>query len=158
MKNSPPVRRRSPPVRRRSPAEANVPDRPPKHTRARITNHRDLLPDLDGRSSAGRRFRDLVSAFIQDMGGLDQCSEVKLGLLRQLAAVTVQAELLAARMFNGEPINVSELCALASTTVRLSARLGLERVPKPVETLADYLARAYPQEPEAADEPEEEAE
>jgi hypothetical protein len=33
-------------------------------------------------------------------------------------------------MFNGEPINVFELCALASTTVRLSSRLGLERVPK----------------------------
>ena len=65
------------------------------------------------------------------MGGLDQCSEVKLGLLRQLAAVTVKAELLAAQMFNGEPINVFELCALASTTVRLSSRLGLERVPKP---------------------------
>jgi hypothetical protein len=92
------------------------------------------------------------------MGGLDQCSEVKLGLLRQLAAVTVKAELLAAQMFNGEPINVSELCALASTTVRLSSRLGLERVPKPVETLSSYLARVYPQEPEETDEFEQEAE
>jgi hypothetical protein len=122
---------RSPPVRRRSSAEAHTPDHPPKHTCARITNHQQLLPDLDGRSSAGRRFRDLVGAFVADMGGLDQCSEVKLGLLRQLAAVTVKAELLAAQMFNGEPINVFELCALASTTVRLSSRLGLERVPKP---------------------------
>jgi hypothetical protein len=100
--------------------------------KSRVTNHQDLLPGLDGRSSAARRFRDLVSAYIADMGGLDPCSEIKLGLLRRLAATTVQSELLEARMVNGEPVNVSELCALASTTVRLSTRLGLERVPKDI--------------------------
>jgi hypothetical protein len=36
------------------------------------------------------------------MGGLDRCSEIKLGLLRRLAATTVQAEMLEARMVNGE--------------------------------------------------------
>jgi hypothetical protein len=59
--------------------------------RARVTNHKDLLPGLDGRSATARRFRDLVNAFIADMGGLDHCSEIKLGLLRRLAATTVQA-------------------------------------------------------------------
>jgi hypothetical protein len=104
----------------------------PRHKKARskITNHQDLLPGLDGRSSAARRFRDLVSAYIVDMGGLDQCSEVKLGLLRQLAAVTVQAELLAAQMVNGVPVDIPTLCQLASTTVRLSTRLGIERIAK----------------------------
>jgi hypothetical protein len=41
--------------------------------RARVTNHKDLLPGLDGRSATARRFRDLVNAFIADMGGLDRC-------------------------------------------------------------------------------------
>ena len=95
--------------------------------RSRVTNHKDLLPKLDGRSSAARRFRDLVSAFITDMGGADQCSDIKLGLLRRLAAVTVQSELIEARMINGEAVDIGTLCTLASTTVRLSQRLGLER-------------------------------
>ena len=100
--------------------------------RSRVTNHKDLLPQLDGRSSAARRFRDLVAAFVNDMGGAEQCSDIKLGLLRRLAAVTVQAEVLEARMINGEQVDIGTLCTLASTTVRLSQRLGIERAPKDV--------------------------
>ena len=108
--------------------------------RARITNHKDLLPGLDGRTSAARRFRDLVNAYVIDQGGLSQCSEVKIGLLRRLAAVTVQAELLEAKMINGEPVDVSTLCTLASTVVRISQRLGLNRVPRNVTpSLQGYL-------------------
>jgi hypothetical protein len=108
--------------------------------RSRTTNHRDLLPGLDGRSSAARRFRDLVSAFIVDMGGTDNCSDIKLGLLRRLAAVTVQSELIEAKMINGEAVDIATLCTLASTTVRLSQRLGIERVAKDVgPTLADVI-------------------
>jgi hypothetical protein len=100
------------------------------------------LPALDGRSSAARRFRDLVGAYIADMGGLDMCSEVKLGLLRRLAACTVRAEMLEARMMSGEDVSVSELCSLASTAVRLSSRLGLERVPKDAGPTFSDLWRA----------------
>ena len=108
--------------------------------RARVTNHKDLLPGLDGRSATARRFRDLVNAFVADMGGLDRCSEIKLGLLRRLAAATVQAELLEAEMVNGEQIDIGQLCTLASTTVRIASRLGLERRTKPVlPTVKDYL-------------------
>jgi hypothetical protein len=65
--------------------------------KSRVTNHQDLLPGLDGRSSAARRFCDLMGAYIADMGALDQCSEIRLGLLRRLAATTVQAEMTGAR-------------------------------------------------------------
>ena len=115
--------------------------------RSRVTNHKDLLPNLDGRSSAARRFRDLVSGFIVDMGGADQCSDIKLGLLRRLAAVTVQSELIEARMINGEAVEVGVLCQLASTSVRLATRLNpsLERVAKNCgPTLADYLSSNRP--------------
>jgi hypothetical protein len=83
----------------------------------------------------------LVSSFLVDMGGLDQCSEIKLGLLRRLAATTVQCELLEAQMVNGQPVDIATLCTLASTSMRLSVRLGLERRAKPVETLQAYLTR-----------------
>ena len=107
-----------------------------------MSNHADLLPAIvDGRSAPARRFRDLVNAFVADMGGLDCCSEIRLGLLRRLAATTVQAEILEARMVNGETIDIATLCTLASTTVRLSQRLGLERRARMVTpSLNQYLA------------------
>jgi hypothetical protein len=109
--------------------------------RSKITNHADLLPGLDGRSPAARRYRDLVVSFLSDAGGLDCVSEIKLGLLRRLAAATVQSELVEARMLNGEAIDVGLLCTLASTAVRLSSCLGLDRVSRDVTpSLAEYLA------------------
>ena len=75
------------------------------------------------------------------MGGLDRCSQIKLGLVRRLAATTVQAEMLEARMVNGEAIDIATLCTLASTTVRISQRLGLERRARNVTpSLGQYLA------------------
>jgi hypothetical protein len=92
-------------------------------------------------SFPARRFRDLVNAFVADMGGLDRCSQIKLGLVRRLAATTVQAEMLEARMVNGEAIDIATLCTLASTTVRISQRLGLERRARNVTpSLGQYLA------------------
>jgi hypothetical protein len=108
--------------------------------RSRVSNHHDLLPGVKGTSSAARRFRDLVSAYLVDMGGVDRCSEIKIGLVRRLAATTVQAELLEARMINGEEVDINTLCTLASTTVRISQRLGLERVARDVSpTLSNFL-------------------
>ena len=114
----------------------------PARTRSAVTNHKDLLPGLDGRSATARRFRDLVNAFVADMGGLECCSEIRLGLVRRLAATTVQAEMLEARMVNGEQIDISQLCTLASTTVRLSQRLGLERKQRDVTPSLSDLIRA----------------
>jgi hypothetical protein len=128
-----------------SPAVRSQIASPPPAVRSRVTNHRDLLPGLDGRSSAARRFRDLVAAFINDMGGAEQCSDIKLGLLRRLAAVTVQAEVLEARMINGQEVDVGTLCTLASTTVRLSQRLGIERVPRDVTQSLDDILREHQQ-------------
>ena len=115
--------------------------REPQKARSRVSNHADLLPAIvDGRSAPARRFRDLVNAFVADMGGLDRCSEIKLGLMRRLAATTVQAEMLEARMVNGEAVDIASLCTLASTTVRLSQRLGLERRARTVTpSLNQYL-------------------
>src|SRR5215831_2276977 len=127
-------------------AASSPSDKFPPRTRSAVTNHKDLLPGLDGRSATACRFRDLVNAFVADMGGLDCCSEIRLGLLRRLAATTVQAEILEARMVNGEAIDIATLCTLASTTVRLSQRLGLERRARNVTpSLGQYLdARTVP--------------
>jgi hypothetical protein len=108
--------------------------------RARVSNHTDLLPGLDGRGPGARRFRDLVSAFIADMGGVQNCSEIKLVLLRRLAAASVLVEHIEARALNGGAIDIAEFCNLASTTVRISSRVGLTRQTRNVTpTLAEYI-------------------
>jgi hypothetical protein len=121
-----------------------------KHGRSRATNHRDLLPHIsDGRLTQARRFRDLVRALISDAGGFDNCSEVRLGLIRRLAAATVLSEDIEAKAVNGEPVDIGQFCQLASTTVRLAQRLGVERVARDVgPTLQQYLATKYPKESE----------
>jgi hypothetical protein len=112
-----------------------------KNGRSKITNHRDLLPKItDGRHTQARRFRDLVRAYVSDMGGDENCSEVKLGLARRLAAATVLSEEIEGKVVNGEAISIADFCQLASTTVRLATRLGIERVPRDVSmSLADIL-------------------
>ena len=47
-------------------------------------------------------------------------------LLRRLAAVTVMAETIESRMVNGADIDTNKLCVLASVSVRLAQRLGLD--------------------------------
>jgi hypothetical protein len=114
---------------------------PKSHGRSKVTNHRDLLPYIaDGRARQARRFRDCVRALICDAGGIENLSEVKLGLVRRLAAATVLSEDLEVRAVNGEPIDIGTFCQLASTTVRLASRLGIERVARSINdpTLAIY--------------------
>ena len=97
---------------------------------------------LEVRPASFRKLRGpTYIAVVADMGALDCCSEIRLGLLRRLASTTVQAEMLEARMVNGEAIDIATLCTLASTTVRLSQRLGLERRARNVTpSLGQYLA------------------
>lgn len=107
--------------------------------KARVTNHVDLLPNIDGNSPGARRFRDLVNGYISDLGGIELCSQTQIGLLRQLAAINVIADGVAARAVNGGEVNISEMCTLASTVMRLSMRLGFARVSKPVPSLEEHL-------------------
>jgi hypothetical protein len=113
---------------------------------SQIANSDDQLPGLHSESANAQRYRDLVDAFLIDVGGIERCSEIKLALIRRLAAVTVQSELLESRVLNGfGHADTAALCALASTTVRLAQRIGIERVGKLIEpppTLDGYLARA----------------
>jgi hypothetical protein len=62
-------------------------------------------------------------------------------LLRRLAAVTVEAEIFEGRMVNGEKVDITALCQLASTVVRLSQRLGVSHKAAKAPNLTEYLAR-----------------
>lgn len=108
--------------------------------RSRVSNNREILAGIDQRLSIARRYRDLISQIVTDLGGSDRCSETKMQLIRRFASGACLAEGLEARLLNGERVSVSEYAALSSTLVRLAQRIGLARHAKLIpSTLRDYL-------------------
>jgi hypothetical protein len=108
--------------------------------RSRVSNGRDVLPDVDGRSVIARRYRDITSAILIDQGGADQCSESRTQLIRRFAAA-VLAEQMESRLANGETIDIQQHATLSSTLVRLAQRIGIDRIAKDITpSLADIAA------------------
>ena len=105
-----------------------------------MSNGADLLPDIDGRSAMARRYKIIATAILTDQGGVDQCSESRVQLVRRFAAAAVLAEQMESRLANGEQINISEHAQLCSSLVRLAQRIGINRRLKNVTpALHDYL-------------------
>lgn len=110
--------------------------------RSRVSNGRDILPNVDGRSLVARRYRDISGQILAEQGGADVCSEARQQLIRRFAAAACLAEQLESRLANGEQINIAEHASLSSTLVRLASRIGIERIPRDLTpTLAEYLAQ-----------------
>src|ERR1700683_772404 len=95
--------------------------------RSRVSNGSDLLPDVDGRSTIARRYRDIMSALLVDQGGADQCSEALKQLIRRFPAASVLAEQMEAALVRGEPTDLAQHALLTSTLVRLAQRIGIDR-------------------------------
>jgi hypothetical protein len=109
-------------------------------SRSRVTNHRDVLPNIDGRSVTARRYRDIVAAVIADQGGLDRIAEARLQLIRRFAACAVLCESQEARMANGEDLDLQEYSTLTSTLVRVAQRIGINRTARDITpTITEYL-------------------
>ncbi len=117
--------------------------------RSRVTNarlqgrvtSRALFAEGDGRSIWGRRYRDLVTLFADDLGGLATMTELKLGLVRRTAALAIECEKLEDRLANGQKVDIDLLARLSGHVRRLSETLGLDRVKRDITpSLADILA------------------
>lgn len=108
--------------------------------RSRISNQREILPDVDQRLAIARRYRDIIALIAVDQGGADCLSEMRMQLIRRFASGAVLAEALEARLARGEAVDITEHAALSSTLVRLAQRIGLARHAKLIPpTLRDYL-------------------
>jgi hypothetical protein len=119
--------------------------RRPSKQRSRVSNDTSLLAGIDQRSAVARRYKDITQAILIDQGGVDQCSESRLQLVRRFAAAAVLAEQMESRLANGEQINISEHALLCSSLVRIAGKIGIGigrhmRVVSP--SLADILAEA----------------
>jgi hypothetical protein len=109
------------------------------HGRSRVSNGNKALPDTDGRLRIARRFRDIANFILVDQGGIEQCSESRKQLIRRFAAAAVLAEQLESKLARGEEIDVAAHALLCSTLTRLASRIGIDRIPKEVLSLDQYL-------------------
>ena len=124
----------------RKPSDSNRQGMRKPAARSRVSNGRDILPDVDGRSLIARRYRDITSAILIDQGGIDRCSESRQQLIRRFAAVAVLAEEMEAKLARGEKIDITQHALLCSTLTRLATRIGIDRRPRDVSpTLDQYL-------------------
>jgi hypothetical protein len=93
----------------------------PPVARSKLSNGGALLPGVDGRSAQARRYRDILRGLLVGAGPHDAATEQ---LARRFAALSIQAEQLEADMVAGRPVDGARLALIASTLVRLRARLG----------------------------------
>ena len=108
--------------------------------RSAITNGRHVLADVDHRSAAMRRLRDLIQLHTTDLGGDDLISEAERRLIRRAAMLTLQLELLDQKFAtDGEAGRADlELYQRVSNTLRrLLEALGLQRRPRDVTPTLD---------------------
>jgi hypothetical protein len=132
--------------------------RPPR-TRSAVTNGRRLFVEGDGNSAWSRRYRDLVTGHMNDLGGEDLLSESEKSLIRRASAIECELEQMEGQLSRREAVNLDAFTRAASHLRRILETLGLQRRSRDVvPSLGEYLAR-YGDQPAAGapeDEPDEE--
>jgi len=112
--------------------------------RSALSNGSRLLQHLDGRSAPARRFRDLQASIASDLGGVDNCTELQIQLIRSAAGLTILRETLDARTANGEQIDARRYCRVINTLGRCASILGLSRVPREINAVDADVQHVWP--------------
>lgn len=115
----------------------------PSRTRSALSNDPLRLRNVDGRSVESRRYRDLVLAFVDDLGGPDRASEADKALARQAAGAVVASEQLQSKIIAGEAVDMEQATRMQNAANRflqnLRSRTKSNR-PKPASPLAAHFA------------------
>lgn len=124
-------------------------------SRTRVTTGKQLfLERVDERSLVARRYREVLSSLVSDLGGPESMSEAELIIARRAASLVVVAEQYESRMAEGGKLDLESYMPVVNTLSRLLTTLGLKRRPKQVgpSPLEGYhAANAMPREPETVD-------
>ena len=96
----------------------------------------------DEGSAWSRRFADIMSLRLDDLGDASTLSENQISLSRRASALECQLEALEADMSAGRDVDLSKYAHAAGTLARLVEKLGLHRVKRSTApTLAEIRAR-----------------
>jgi len=114
--------------------------------RSAATNGTRLLPGIDGRGAWVRRCRDIVRAYVVDLGGADRASTAQLSLCRRIATLTIALEQIEQRMATAEgAVTHTDLDLYnrgCGHLTRMLKTLGIERKQKDV-TITSRLTELY---------------
>jgi hypothetical protein len=96
----------------------------------------------DARSTGARRFRDVMQALIDELGGESALDEAARLLVRQAATLTVRLETVQAAVVGGGDVNDEDLVRLANVLARTLGKLRAKRPsPKPTSPLVAHFNR-----------------
>jgi hypothetical protein len=115
--------------------------------RSRITNGTALLPGASGRGAWTRRCKDVIAMHLADLNGEDATSAAERSIIRRVAVLTVQLEMLEARFAEGRSTDADiDLYIRGSGNLRrLLEAIGLQRRAKDITPrLSDILREAPP--------------
>lgn len=106
----------------RAPTVARAP-----RTKSAVTNGRRLHVVPPGDTAWGRRFRDVLSQIIGDLGGMDVLSEGQRQLARRCATLAIVFERMEGEAAAGNVIDLDAYGVMTDRLGRAFQRLGLER-------------------------------
>ena len=103
---------------------------------------------LDQATGAARFFDRMVRDIETDLGGKRQLTRIQDELIRAFAGAATTLQYLNAQVALGETgeIDLSGYATIASTMLRIGARLGLTRRPKDVVGISDLIVDDHRQE------------
>jgi hypothetical protein len=145
-----------PNTRGRVPVDPKDPEVNIRKGRSRVTNGRAFVLGTDQRNPWIRRAKDIAAAHTSDLDLGDGISEAQRSLIRRIAVLTTQLEMLESKFAaaNGEASAKDlDLYVRSSGVLRRSLQtIGLERrAPKPIPSMSEFLRSLPPQQPAPAD-------
>ena len=109
--------------------------------RSAVTNGKRAFVDGNGNAAWTRRWRDLVTAHEQDLGGVGTLSEAQSSLIRRVATIEIELEQLEGKLSKGEAVDLDGYTRASSHLRRILETLGLKRAPRDVTpSLADIAS------------------
>jgi hypothetical protein len=138
-------------VAEKNPIASRTPKWAKATARSRVTNGKEILPGVDGRSLWARRYRDVLTLHLSDLGGEDNISEAEKTLARRAACLVVELELMEVRFATGGEPDTEDTTAnmldryqrTANTLRRLLESMGLERRAKDVRLIEHDRDEAF---------------
>jgi hypothetical protein len=110
--------------------------------RSRSTNDPRYLPKQPNPRAQDRRRRDLITAFVNALGGKGAVSDLGMLQVRRCAELQAMCEMARANMLNGAPTDMLALVRLEGCAARAVRLLGLKVEAPPARALGLELARA----------------
>jgi hypothetical protein len=114
---------------------AEDPVAPGKKTRFRT------LDDLDQRTTAAKKARELMRAMTVDLGGDDHLTAAQRELVQRACLLSAFLADCEANWLAGQPVHAGDWFAAIDRQTKVLLALGLQRRAKPVMDLRQYLAQ-----------------